>query len=422
MDAEQASQLLQRLKLIEQAATEQLNARRHAEHALVEARTKITQLDQALHSKVDDVAHQSDKWWILVFLGRPDKWDGGEKAMAQSELRVEGSRGSHNGHDECRKQYGRSEQRDDRKSEESQECAIILHPDHAMHWKSSGSHRKCAARLEHGGVVSSLSGVVSKTSCKTCCDDARSVGVSVSHERCGEQSGDDGTEDQRVREVREHRNSGIPEDWHRDSSDLIMNSHRLATFQDIKTEVTNVKHAQSAVMARSGDAMDVDAFTKGCKGISKSSGKEQDSEVVCWYCEKMGLSSFRMSHEAEGQRQWKVEGFQDKRQQKQEQQEKIQMHMLQVWQDWSHVERLQIQTNECIRSWRRVGRDGMHPNGMHRLERIGDRSTAVARRRSQNSKWDRIGYCSDCVPEECCGRLPDAPNAKQSEELQASVW
>ena len=29
---------------------------------------------------------------------------------------------------------------------------------------------------------------------------------------CGEQSGDDGTEDQRVREIREHRNSGIPED------------------------------------------------------------------------------------------------------------------------------------------------------------------------------------------------------------------
>ena len=32
-----------------------------------------------------------------------------------------------------------------------------------------------------------------------------------------------------------------------------MNSHRLATFQDIKTEVTNVKQAQSSVKARSGD-------------------------------------------------------------------------------------------------------------------------------------------------------------------------
>ena len=40
--------------------------------------------------------------------------------------------------------------------------------------------------------------------------------------------------------------------------------------------------------ARSGDAMDVDAFTKGSKGASKGSGKKQDSEVVCWYCEKKG--------------------------------------------------------------------------------------------------------------------------------------
>ena len=69
---------------------------------------------------------------------------------------------------------------------------------------------------------------------------------------------------------------------------LVMISHRLAPFQDIKTEVTNVKQAQSAVMARSGDAMDVDAFTNGSKGASKGSGKKQESEVVCWYGEKKG--------------------------------------------------------------------------------------------------------------------------------------
>ena len=66
------------------------------------------------------------------------------------------------------------------------------------------------------------------------------------------------------------------------------NSHRLATFQDTKTEVTNVKQAKSAVKARSGDAMDVDAFTKRSTGASKGSGKKQESEVVCWYCEKKG--------------------------------------------------------------------------------------------------------------------------------------
>ena len=77
------------------------------------------------------------------------------------------------------------------------------------------------------------------------------------------------------------------------------------------------------------------------------------------------------------------------------------------WQYWSHVEGLQNQRNECIRSWRRVGRDGMHRNGKHRFECIGDRSSAFVRRRSQNSYWDRLVCCSDCVPEECCGRLPD---------------
>ena len=61
---------------------------------------------------------------------------------------------------------------------------------------------------------------------------------------------------------------------------FIMNSHRSATFQDIKTEVTKLKQAQSAMMARPGDAMDVDAFTKGSKGVPKGSGKKQDSEEV----------------------------------------------------------------------------------------------------------------------------------------------
>ena len=59
---------------------------------------------------------------------------------------------------------------------------------------------------------------------------------------------------------------------------LIMNLHRLTTFQ---TEVTNVRQAQSAVMAKTGDVMDVDAFSKGSsKGASKGAGEGKDSEVV----------------------------------------------------------------------------------------------------------------------------------------------
>ena len=67
MDAEQASQVLQRLQILEQAATEQWNARRNAEHALVEAQTKIAQVDQALqHGRT---WHSNYTWWILVFSG-----------------------------------------------------------------------------------------------------------------------------------------------------------------------------------------------------------------------------------------------------------------------------------------------------------------------------------------------------------------
>ena len=64
MDADQASQVLQRLQLLEQAATEQLNARRGAEHALVEAQNRTMR-----SSKVADLQRQLAKWWILVFSG-----------------------------------------------------------------------------------------------------------------------------------------------------------------------------------------------------------------------------------------------------------------------------------------------------------------------------------------------------------------
>ena len=67
---------------------------------------------------------------------------------------------------------------------------------------------------------------------------------------------------------------------------LIMNSRRLTTFQDSKSEVTNVEQAQSAVIAKTGDAMDADAFSKGSsKGASLGAGRSKDSEVLCWYCE-----------------------------------------------------------------------------------------------------------------------------------------
>ena len=54
----------------------------------------------------------------------------------------------------------------------------------------------------------------------------------VRHERCCEQFGNEGTEDQGAQETREHGDARVPEDGHRDSSSrrrtpIIMNSHRL---------------------------------------------------------------------------------------------------------------------------------------------------------------------------------------------------
>ena len=274
MDAEQTSQVLQRLQVLEQAATEQLNARRGAERALVEAQTKTTQLD-----RVDDLVQQLDKVVGTRVFGRLDKWDGSEKAwpnwsFVMKELAWEPSIKLLSA------------------DMTTAECSTDAMSNDTM----TGEKKARSVQLYYIVVMLCTGRALDRIVNETCCDDGRSVSVSFGHKRSGEQSGDDGTEDQRVREIREHRNSGIPEDWHRDSSSRRRTSenashHELAqvgNFQDMETEVTNVKQAQSAVKARSGDAMDVDAFTKGSKGASKGSGKKQDSEVVCWYCEKKG--------------------------------------------------------------------------------------------------------------------------------------
>ena len=79
MDADQASHVLQRLQLLEQAAMDKLNVWRRAEHALVEAQNRIAQLDRALPQggrPATSVGHVVD----TRVLGRPDKWDGSENA------------------------------------------------------------------------------------------------------------------------------------------------------------------------------------------------------------------------------------------------------------------------------------------------------------------------------------------------------
>ena len=77
---EQASQVLQRLQLLEQAATEQLNGRGEAPRTtLVEAQNRIALLHRALQHGGRPATSTGQVVDTRV-LGRPDKWDGSEKA------------------------------------------------------------------------------------------------------------------------------------------------------------------------------------------------------------------------------------------------------------------------------------------------------------------------------------------------------
>ena len=82
MDADQAAQVLQRLQLLEQARSEQLNARRSAAHAVVEAQNRTPQLDQALQQGARPAVSVGQVVDARV-LARPDKWDGRERERGQ---------------------------------------------------------------------------------------------------------------------------------------------------------------------------------------------------------------------------------------------------------------------------------------------------------------------------------------------------
>ena len=289
MDAEQASQVLQRLRALEQAETEQLNARRGAERALVEARTRITQLDQALQQggRPGTAAGQVVDTRVL---GRPDKWDGSEKAWTNWSFVMKAHAGAIDqalSADMTTAECSMDAMSNDTMTGEKKgkERAVVFRLDHAVHGKSSGSHCNCTTRLEHGGVAHALSSLLSKEQGETCCDHALLVLAFLLDTNDVVNSLE--TMERKIKEFERYANIEIPEILKNGivirqaeegpmRTHLIMNSHRLATFQDIKTEVTNVKQAQTAVKARSGDAMDVDAFTKGSKGASKGSGKKQD--------------------------------------------------------------------------------------------------------------------------------------------------
>ena len=124
---------------------------------------------------------------------------------------------------------------------------------------------------------------------------------SVRHERCGEQAGDDGSEDQRVRETREHRNSTILGDWHCDSSsrrrtDEDACRHELAQVGNIPGHQDRSDKRQASSECSDGKIGRRNG--RGClhertQGASKGSGKKQDSEVMCWCCKHPNVASNR---------------------------------------------------------------------------------------------------------------------------------
>ena len=139
------------------------------------------------------------------------------------------------------------------------------------------------------------------------CDDAGGVGVSVRPQRCGEQSGDDGTEDQRVREtrdieIREFFKSGI----------MI----RQAEEGPMKTL------AQVGDPSGQQDRGDGKDGRRGCdhNGIVQrcfqSFWKEEGLTGRVLVLREEVTSSLRLPQETERPRRRTVEGFEERRQQR----------------------------------------------------------------------------------------------------------
>ena len=130
-------------------------------------------------------------------------------------------------------------------------------------------------------------------------------------------------------------------------------------------------------------------FTRKCfREFWKEQGL-RDRVLVLRETEKI-----RMSQDAEGPRHVTVEGFEDGRQHRKEQ-EKAQVQTSQARHVWSGHE---FQRSERVRSKQeRLGRGGMRRHGECRSACAGDRSSVVAREKSRDAVWSRTVCRSDCV-------------------------
>ena len=225
------------------------------------------------------------------------------------------------------------------------------------------------------------------------------------------------TMERKIKEFERHASIDIPEflkvgivirqtDKGPTRTHLIMNAHRLTTLQGIKAEVTMGKQAQSAVMANTGDAMDVDVLSKGSpKGASNGEGPP----------------NVRVPQETTGCRQRKVEGCEGGRQQRWWH-EGVRRQVFQMLQGGPRVERLQVQGDACVRDGRGgLGRDWMLRHGKCRVKCIRHRSVQVP----EGNRKHGIGIDSCAVvtvfPKTVAEYYPRARNTRRSKELQASV-
>ena len=138
--------MIQRLHQLEQATTEQLVARRQAAQALIGAQGGITQLSQT--SQQEQVSGQVIDTRVF---GKRDKWDGSEKAWPNwsfvDEDSYAGAIDQQLSDDMTKAEISTTVLENGSMPPEAQawSCAVVLNPDHAVHWKSLGSHRQCAA-------------------------------------------------------------------------------------------------------------------------------------------------------------------------------------------------------------------------------------------------------------------------------------
>ena len=119
--------------------------------------------------------------------------------------------------------------------ETGKECAVVFRFDHAVHGKSSGSHCKA----QHGWGMEAWRTLFQACSPK---NNARLVVIMLEVLAFPLDTNDVvnslETMELKIKEIRENRNSGIPEDWHRDSSsrrrtDENASHHELAQVGNI---------------------------------------------------------------------------------------------------------------------------------------------------------------------------------------------